>query len=153
VDVIVTAGTPATLAVKKATTSIPLVMVAVADPVGDGIVASLARPGGNITGVTSAHWTWRENGSSCCATCCPMLLTQDLDELIGISPKRQEGGTRPEECPCPECARALRRTRHGKLVFRRANRSYVYTGRRKLPCKGEIARDIVNPVNLKPGLH
>jgi putative ABC transport system substrate-binding protein len=50
---IVTAGTPATLAVKKATTSIPLVMVAVADPVGDGIVASLARPGGNITGVTS----------------------------------------------------------------------------------------------------
>ncbi len=53
VDVIVTAGTPATLAVKKATTSIPLVMVAVADPVGDGMVASLARPGGNITGVSS----------------------------------------------------------------------------------------------------
>ena len=53
VDVIVTAGTPATLAVKKATTSIPLVMVAVGDPVGTGIVASLARPGGNITGLTS----------------------------------------------------------------------------------------------------
>ena len=53
VHVLVTAGTPATLAVKKATTSIPLVMVAVADPVGDGIVASLAHPGGNITGVSS----------------------------------------------------------------------------------------------------
>ena len=53
VDVIVTAGTPAALAVKKATTSIPLVMVAVGDPVGTGIVASLARPGGNITGLTS----------------------------------------------------------------------------------------------------
>ena len=53
VDVIVTAGTPATLAVRKATTSIPLVMVAVGDPVGTGIVASLARPGGNITGLTS----------------------------------------------------------------------------------------------------
>lgn len=53
VDVIVTAGTPATRAVKKATTSIPIVMVAVADPPGDGIVASLARPGGNITGVSS----------------------------------------------------------------------------------------------------
>lgn len=53
VDVIVTAGTPATLAVKKATTSVPLVMVAVGDPVGTGIVASLARPGGNITGLTS----------------------------------------------------------------------------------------------------
>jgi putative ABC transport system substrate-binding protein len=53
VDVIVTAGTPASLAVKKATTSIPLVMVAVGDPVGSGLVASLARPGGNITGLTS----------------------------------------------------------------------------------------------------
>jgi len=53
VDVIVTAGTPATLAVKKATTSIPLVMVAVGDPVGTGIVPSLSRPGGNITGLTS----------------------------------------------------------------------------------------------------
>jgi putative ABC transport system substrate-binding protein len=53
VDLIVTAGTPATVAVKKATTSIPLVMVAVADPVGDGIVTSLAHPGGNVTGVSS----------------------------------------------------------------------------------------------------
>ena len=53
VDVIVTAGTPASLAVKKATSSIPLVMVAVGDPVATGLVASLARPGGNITGLTS----------------------------------------------------------------------------------------------------
>jgi putative tryptophan/tyrosine transport system substrate-binding protein len=53
VDVIVTAGTPASLAVKKATTSVPLVMVAVGDPVATGLVASLARPGGNITGLTS----------------------------------------------------------------------------------------------------
>jgi putative ABC transport system substrate-binding protein len=53
VDVIVTAGTPATLAVKKAATSVPLVMIAVGDPVGTGIVASLSHPGGNITGLTS----------------------------------------------------------------------------------------------------
>jgi putative ABC transport system substrate-binding protein len=53
VDVIVTAGTPATLAVKKATTSVPLVMIAVGDPVGTGIVPSLKQPGGNITGLTS----------------------------------------------------------------------------------------------------
>ncbi len=53
VDVIVTAGTPASLAVKKATTSIPLVMVAVGEPVATGLVASLGRPGGNITGLTS----------------------------------------------------------------------------------------------------
>ncbi len=53
VDVIVTAGTPATLAVKKATTSVPIVMVAVGDPIGTGIVPSLSQPGGNITGMTS----------------------------------------------------------------------------------------------------
>jgi putative tryptophan/tyrosine transport system substrate-binding protein len=53
VDLIVTAGTPASLAVKKATMSIPLVMIAVGDPVATGLVASLARPGGNITGLTS----------------------------------------------------------------------------------------------------
>jgi putative tryptophan/tyrosine transport system substrate-binding protein len=53
VEVIVTAGTPASLAVKNATRTIPLVMVAVGDPVATGLVASLARPGGNITGLTS----------------------------------------------------------------------------------------------------
>jgi putative ABC transport system substrate-binding protein len=53
VKVIVTAGTPASHAVKKATTSVPLVMVAVGDPVASGLVPSLTRPGGNITGLTS----------------------------------------------------------------------------------------------------
>jgi putative tryptophan/tyrosine transport system substrate-binding protein len=53
VEVIVTAGTPASLAVKKAATSVPLVMVAVGDPVATGLVASLARPGGNATGLAS----------------------------------------------------------------------------------------------------
>jgi putative ABC transport system substrate-binding protein len=53
VDVIVTAGTPAAQAVKRATKTIPLVMVAVGDPVGTGLVASLAQPGGNATGLTS----------------------------------------------------------------------------------------------------
>jgi putative ABC transport system substrate-binding protein len=53
VDVIVTAGTPAALAVKKATTSVPVVMVAVGDPIGTGLVSSLAHPGGNLTGLSS----------------------------------------------------------------------------------------------------
>ena len=53
VDAIVTAGTPAALAVKNATTTVPLVMVAVGDPIGTGLVPSLARPGGNLTGLSS----------------------------------------------------------------------------------------------------
>ena len=53
VDVLVAVITPATLAAKGATTTIPIVMLGVADPVGSGLVASLARPGGNVTGVVS----------------------------------------------------------------------------------------------------
>ena len=52
-DIIVTAGGTATLAVKNATRTIPIVMAAAADPVGGGLVASLARPGGNVTGLTT----------------------------------------------------------------------------------------------------
>jgi putative ABC transport system substrate-binding protein len=52
VDVIVTLATPGALAAKNATNTIPIVVVAMADPVRDGLVASLARPGGNITGST-----------------------------------------------------------------------------------------------------
>jgi ABC-type uncharacterized transport system substrate-binding protein len=51
-DVLVTSATPGTLAAKQATTTIPIVMVDVGDPVGSGIVASFAHPGGNITGLT-----------------------------------------------------------------------------------------------------
>src|SRR5215471_8366244 len=50
VDVIVTIGTPAGFAAKQSTTMIPIVLGANSDPVGVGLVASLARPGGNITG-------------------------------------------------------------------------------------------------------
>ena len=53
VELIVTAGTPASIAVKKAATNVPLVMIAVGDPVGTGLINTLAHPGGNITGLTS----------------------------------------------------------------------------------------------------
>ena len=53
VDVIVTSATPPTLAAKQATAVIPIVFAAVSDPVGPGLVASLARPGGNVTGVAN----------------------------------------------------------------------------------------------------
>jgi putative ABC transport system substrate-binding protein len=53
VDVIVTASTPGVLAAKKASSTIPIVFGAINDPVASGLVASLARPGGNITGLTN----------------------------------------------------------------------------------------------------
>jgi putative tryptophan/tyrosine transport system substrate-binding protein len=53
VDLILTRGTPATLAAKTATRTIPVVMASVGDPVGTGLVASLGRPGGNVTGLSN----------------------------------------------------------------------------------------------------
>jgi len=53
VDLIVTTGEPPALAAKEATTTIPIVMANSGDPVGSGLVASLARPGGNVTGLSN----------------------------------------------------------------------------------------------------
>src|SRR5215510_2386255 len=53
VDIIVTGGTPAVMAAKQAAPVVPIVFAAVGDPVGVGFVASLARPGGNVTGLSA----------------------------------------------------------------------------------------------------
>jgi putative tryptophan/tyrosine transport system substrate-binding protein len=52
VNVIVTSATPPTVAAKQATSAIPIVFASVGDPVGAGVVESLARPGGNATGLS-----------------------------------------------------------------------------------------------------
>jgi putative ABC transport system substrate-binding protein len=72
VDVIVTAGGISTRAAKEATTTIPIVMTGDPDPVGDGFVASLARPGGNITGLS---------------TFAPELSAKRLEILREVAPK------------------------------------------------------------------
>jgi putative tryptophan/tyrosine transport system substrate-binding protein len=53
VDVIVTHNTPTVIAAKQATSVIPIVFATAGDPVGSGLVASLTRPGGNVTGLSS----------------------------------------------------------------------------------------------------
>jgi putative tryptophan/tyrosine transport system substrate-binding protein len=72
VDLIVTSGGPTPIAAKKVTTTIPIVMVTAGDPVGQGLVASLARPGGNVTGL---------------ATFSPELITKRLEVLKDAVPK------------------------------------------------------------------
>src|ERR1700741_146997 len=52
VDVILVTNTPAAMAAKSATTTVPIVVTNLSDPVATGLVSSLARPGGNVTGVT-----------------------------------------------------------------------------------------------------
>jgi putative ABC transport system substrate-binding protein len=55
VALIVTRGTPATKAVKEATETIPIVFAAIGEPVGAGVIATLARPGGNVTGLSASQ--------------------------------------------------------------------------------------------------
>ena len=72
VDLIVVTGTPQALAAKKATTTIPIVMTSVGDPVALGLVESLARPGGNVTGLSNLS---------------PELNTKRLEVLTDAVPK------------------------------------------------------------------
>ena len=66
VDLIVSSGTQGVTAAKNATETIPIVMIAVRDPVGTGLIASLARPGGNVTGVSGTPaWKSSPNNWSC----------------------------------------------------------------------------------------
>jgi len=72
VDLIVVSGLPTALGVKSATTTIPIVMASVGDPVAAGLVASLARPGGNVTGFSNLS---------------PELITKRLEILKDAVPK------------------------------------------------------------------
>ena len=72
VDAIVTSGTPQTAIAKQATSFIPIVFATAGDPVGMGLVASLARPGGNVTGLSVQSTDLPGKRSSCCGRPSPV---------------------------------------------------------------------------------
>lgn len=75
VDVIVAAVSTTISAAQKATSTIPIVMAAAGDPAGSGFVKSLARPGGNITGLSTLGGDRAPSYSICCALLCPNSLS------------------------------------------------------------------------------
>src|SRR5262250_2234454 len=78
VDVIVTTGTTAIRAAKNATTTVPIVMAGGGDPVGAGLVHSLARPGGNVTGVSLLGQELMEKNLALMKQLLPALSTVTL---------------------------------------------------------------------------
>ncbi len=84
VDLIAASGTDATLAAQAATSTIPIVMLSIADPVGNGIIKSLARPGGNITGIADLS---AELGAKRLEMLLAMLASPASGPAAGKTPK------------------------------------------------------------------
>jgi putative tryptophan/tyrosine transport system substrate-binding protein len=99
VDLIVVSATPQALAAKKATTTIPIVMANIGDPVGAGLVESLARPKGNVTGLASLS---------------PELNTKRLEVLKDTVPKLARVGL----LRLPEQSRQLKEIRPAALALK-----------------------------------
>lgn len=103
VDLIVAAGNARSRAAKEATSAIPIVMVYVLDPVEDGLVVSLARPGGNVTGVTMAAG--------------PEIAGKHLELLMDAVPKVSRVAVLSAPASSPNNAAYLRETQAAARVL------------------------------------
>jgi putative ABC transport system substrate-binding protein len=106
-DVVVCAGTPATMALKQATTTVPIVFASVTEPVAQGIVESLAHPGGNLTGFSFLE---------------PTIGAKWLDLLMQIAPhlKHVAFMFNPTSSPYSQLFFNRLRPRHQRSPFRRS---------------------------------
>jgi len=95
VDLIVVTATPAALAAKRATTTIPIVMTSVGDPVAAGLIASLPRPGGNVTGNSSLGTELNSKRLEVLKDAVPKLARVGLLRLPGQSASLQVKDLRP----------------------------------------------------------
>src|SRR5499433_666308 len=86
VDLIVTTGRAPALAAKSATTTIPIVMMAFPDPVGEGLVASLARPGGNVTGFSGLSYELSTKRLEILKDAIPKLARVGILQQAGLEP-------------------------------------------------------------------
>jgi putative ABC transport system substrate-binding protein len=89
--VIVTHSNAAVAALQQATRTIPIVVAVMGDPVGSGFVASLARPGGNITGFSTSRKGWPGNGWSCSVKPCPRSPGWPLSRFLRPQPTAPVG--------------------------------------------------------------
>jgi putative tryptophan/tyrosine transport system substrate-binding protein len=99
VDLIVVTGTPTALAAKKATSTIPIVMTTVGDPVAAGLIASLARPGGNVTGLSTLGTELNSKRLEVLKDAVPKLVRIGLLRLPGQSASLQLKEIRPAATP------------------------------------------------------
>ena len=104
VDVILVSGQSEALAAKRATVTIPIVVTAVGDPVGNGLIKSLAHPGGNITGMSLALSETAGKRFNCCVKLFQGQTCRNFWQL------GQSVGGYGAECSYSSCARA--RSRH-----------------------------------------
>ena len=86
VDVIVTSGTVPTLAAKRTTSDVPIVFAVASDPLGNALVASLARPGGNVTVCQFSRPILRLKNSHCCETPFPISAGWPLWRILAVLP-------------------------------------------------------------------